>query len=113
MSQPFEAHFASRDRLACMLKPGNISAGQNVFGQASGCLGSHVKCNQAMLVGLPPNVIFEAAATLPTVFITADTVFQHATTLQPRDRVLVHAAAGQILDTNCHLKCMMCFLGSS
>ena len=63
-----------------------------------------------MLVGLPPNVTFEAAATLPTVFITADTAFQHATTLQPGDRVLVHAAAGQVLSTNCCLKCMMCFL---
>ena len=54
-----------------------------------------------MLVGLPPNVTFEAAATLPTVFITADTAFQHATSLQPGDRVLVHAAAGRVLDTGC------------
>ena len=92
-----------------MLKPCSNSAGQNVFGQASGCLGSHVKCNHATLVGLPSNVTFEAAAMLPTVFITPDTAFQHATTLQPGDRVLVHAAAGQILDTNCCLKCMMCF----
>jgi phthiocerol/phenolphthiocerol synthesis type-I polyketide synthase C len=51
-----------------------------------------------MLAGLPPNVTFEAAATLPTVFITADTAFQHATTLQPGVRVLVHAAAGQVLN---------------
>ncbi|KAL0047579.1 hypothetical protein WJX82_006984 [Trebouxia sp. C0006] len=73
-----------------------LDIGQNVLGQASGCLGSHVKCNHAMLVGLPPNVTFEAAATLPTVFITPDTAFWHATTLQPGDRVLVHAAAGGV-----------------
>ena len=46
---------------------------------------------------MPPNVTFEAAATVPTVFITADSAFCHAMTLHARDRVLVHAAAGQLL----------------
>ena len=44
---------------------------------------------------MPANMTFEAAATLPTVFITADSAFKHATALQPGDRVLVHAAAGE------------------
>lgn len=76
-----------------------ICAGQAVFGQASGSLGSHVKCSQATLVAKPPNVTFEAAATVPTVYITADAAFRHAMTLHPSDRVLVHAAAGKLLLT--------------
>lgn len=78
---------------------GLLDAGQAVFGQASGSLGSHVKCSQATLVAMPPNVTFEAAATVPTVFITADAAFCHAMTLRPSDRVLVHAAAGALLLT--------------
>lgn len=73
-----------------------MNVGQAVFGQASGCLGSHVKCSQASLVAMPPNVTFQAAATVPTVFITADAAFCHAVTLQTSDRVLVHAAAGKL-----------------
>ena len=74
-------------------------AGQAVFGQASGSLGSHVRCSEASLVPMPPNATCEAAATVPTVFITADSAFCHGTTLHPLDRVLVHAAAGQQLHT--------------
>ena len=86
-----------------------MAAGQAVFGQASGSLGSHVKCSQANLVAMPDNVTFEAAATVPTVFITADAAFCHATTLHAPDRVLVHAAAGKLLltlkDIACHCYC--------
>ena len=74
-----------------------MAAGQAVFGQASGSLGSHVKCSQTNLVALPANITFEAAATVPTVFMTADAAFHHAMTLRTSDRVLVHAAAGKLL----------------
>lgn len=43
---------------------------------------------------MPANLSFEAAATAPTVFITADTAFQHAVKLTGQHRVLIHAAAG-------------------
>ena len=66
-----------------------------MFGQASGCLGSHVVCSQATVVAMPSNVSFEEAATMPTVFITADIAFRHAISLQQKKKVLVHAAAGQ------------------
>lgn len=82
-----------------------MDAGQAVFGQASGSLGSHVKCSQANLVAMPANVTFEAAATLPTVFITADAAFCHAMTLHTSDRVLVHAAAGKLLLTVKDIAC--------
>lgn len=74
-----------------------MAVGQAVFGQASGSLGSHVKCCRANIVAMPANVTFEAAATVPTVFMTADAAFHHAVTLHISDRVLVHAAAGQLL----------------
>ena len=47
------------------------------------------------VVPMPANLTFQAAATVPTVFITADTAFRHAVRLTRQDRVLIHAAAGQ------------------
>ena len=82
-----------------------VDAGQAVFGQASGSLGSHVKSSQTNLVAMPANVTFEAAATLPTVFITADAAFCRATSLHASDRVLVHAAAGKMILTLQHRAC--------
>jgi NADPH:quinone reductase-like Zn-dependent oxidoreductase len=55
-----------------------------------------VVCSAQTLTLIPANLGFEAAATTPTVFITVDTAFRHAAACQPRDRVLVHAAAGGV-----------------
>ena len=44
---------------------------------------------------MPGVLTFEAAATVPTVFITADTAFRHAVSLTPEQPVLIHAAAGE------------------
>ena len=52
-------------------------------------------CYQLALVPMSANVSFEAGATMPTVFITADVAFRHAVRVQPKQRVLVHAAAGE------------------
>jgi NADPH:quinone reductase-like Zn-dependent oxidoreductase len=74
----------------------SLQPGQAVFGLAEGCLGSHVQASAQTLVPMPGHMSFEAAATMPTVFITVDMVLNQAAGLQPGERVLVHAAAGGV-----------------
>ena len=45
---------------------------------------------------MPSSLTFEQAATNPTVCLTVDVAFRHATACQPGDQVLVHAAAGGV-----------------
>jgi NADPH:quinone reductase-like Zn-dependent oxidoreductase/acyl carrier protein len=73
-----------------------LQPGQAVFGLAEGSLGSHVTASAHTLVPMPTQVSFEAAATMPTVFITVDMVLNKAAALCPGERVLVHAAAGGV-----------------
>ena len=73
-----------------------VQPGQSVFGLAEGCLGTTVVASSLTLVGLPSTISYEAAATMPTVFITADMTLQQAAAVQPGESVLVHAAAGGV-----------------
>ncbi len=74
----------------------NLQPGMAVLGLAPGCLGSHVQANASCLVQMPAQLTHVQAATIPTVYITADTAFTQATMVQSGDRVLVHAAAGGV-----------------
>ena len=73
-----------------------LAVGQPVFGLAAGSLGSHVVASSKTVVPMPGGLTFEAAATMPTVFVTVDAALNHAASLHPRDRVLVQAAAGGV-----------------
>ena len=73
-----------------------LAVGTPVFGLAAGSLGSHVHSSTKTIVQLPANLSFEAAATMPTVFVTVDAALRHAAATQAGDRVLVHAAAGGV-----------------
>ena len=68
--------------------------GQLVFGQAAGCLGNAVVTNAQTVVPVPPGLTPDAAATVPTVFLTADACLGAAANLRPGQRVLIHAATG-------------------
>lgn len=70
--------------------------GETVFGLAPGCMGSSVIASAEELVPMPPNLSFEAAATMPTVFITADIACHSIAAISSKDRILVHAAAGGV-----------------
>eukprot|EP00887_Chlorella_sp_A99_P003362 scaffold26.g3362.t1 len=70
------------------------SLGELVFGHAQGCLGTAACTNSLTVSPAPPNLPPEAAATMPTVFQTADTCLGGAAALRPGQRVLIHAAAG-------------------
>ena len=74
----------------------NLQPGMAVFGLAGGSLGSHVQASAQTLVPMPASLSFEQAATTPTAFLTVDTAFNAAAACKPRDRVLVHAAAGGV-----------------
>jgi NADPH:quinone reductase-like Zn-dependent oxidoreductase/acyl carrier protein len=73
-----------------------LRPGRAVFGLAEGSLGSHVTASAQTLVPMPTHISYEAAATMPTVFITVDMVLNKAAALRPGERVLVHAAAGGV-----------------
>ena len=67
-----------------------------MFGQATGCLGTAVVADAKTLVPVPPQMTLEQAATVPTVFLTADACLRQSCGLQPGQRVLVHAATGAL-----------------
>ena len=67
-----------------------------MFGQVAGSLASHVVADSHLLVPLPLFVTFEQAATMPTVFMTADMAFNHAMDVMPGTHALVHATAGML-----------------
>ena len=82
---------------------GPTAAGQNVFGQVAGSLASHVLADSSLIVAMPPTITFEQAATMPTVFMTADMAFNHAMDVAPGTHTLLHAAAGKLPACNCDL----------
>lgn len=65
-----------------------------MFGQATGCLATHVVASHHTLAPVPPGVSLAEAAALPTVFLTAMQCLWHAASVKPGQRVLVHAATG-------------------
>lgn len=68
-----------------------------MFGQVAGSLGSHVVTDSSLVAAMPPHVTFQQAATMPTVFMTADMAFSHAMSVPPGTHTLIHATAGMIL----------------
>ena len=67
--------------------------GARVFGLAPGCLGTRASCDPLCVAPVPPHLTPEQAASMPTVFMTAQLALG---SLQPNQRVLVHAAAGGV-----------------
>jgi NADPH:quinone reductase-like Zn-dependent oxidoreductase len=71
-------------------------AGAAVFGLAVGALGTAVACSADTVVAMPPCLSFEAASSMPTVFITAQLALGAVSACAAGERVLVHAAAGGV-----------------
>ena len=68
--------------------------GDQVFGQAAGCLGTAVIANALTVVPQPQHLSAAEASTVPTVFMTADACLTQAAHITPGSRILVHAATG-------------------
>ena len=77
-------------------QPSRLAPGTAVFGLAVGSLGTLVHASAQTLVAMPGCLSFEEAASMPTVFITAQQAFAQAAALQPGQRVLLHGAAGGV-----------------
>lgn len=75
----------------------HLKVGDEVIAaQTIGSLASFVNVNAAFVVPKPKQLSFEAAATIPTTFLTAYYGLYRQAKLQSSDRVLIHAAAGGV-----------------
>jgi acyl transferase domain-containing protein/NADPH:quinone reductase-like Zn-dependent oxidoreductase/acyl carrier protein len=74
----------------------HLRVGDRVIGFASGCFASHVTTTAGAVDKIPADLAWEAAATLPTAFLTAQYALLHLARLEPGERVLIHGAAGGV-----------------
>ncbi|MXS86208.1 SDR family NAD(P)-dependent oxidoreductase [Nitrosomonas sp. HPC101] len=70
--------------------------GDAVMGFGASCFASHVVTRADTVVPMPEDWSFEAAATVPTVFLTVYYALKQLAALQPGERVLIHGAAGGV-----------------
>lgn len=74
----------------------HLQPGDAVMGFGSSCFSSHVVTQADAVAQIPSGWSFEAAATVPTVFLTVYYAFKQLANLQPGERVLIHGAAGGV-----------------
>src|SRR5690606_28806316 len=74
----------------------DLLPGDAVVGFGSSCFASHVVTRADAVAPMPESWGYEAAATVPTGFFTADYALKHLADLQPGERVLIHGAAGGV-----------------
>ena len=73
-----------------------LFAGDDVFGLAPGCLGPTVLVPASLVVPMPSNITYEAAATTPTVYTTVLIAFQNVRNMGPDTHLMVHAGTGGV-----------------
>jgi len=74
----------------------HLAPGDRVFGLAVFGIATHAIARAGDLRRIPADLTFEAAATLPVVFMTAWYALRNVGRLRERERVLVHAGAGGV-----------------
>jgi acyl transferase domain-containing protein/pimeloyl-ACP methyl ester carboxylesterase/NAD(P)-dependent dehydrogenase (short-subunit alcohol dehydrogenase family) len=74
----------------------DLQVGQRVMALAPGALASHVTVPSALVLPVPDSWSAEQAATVPVVFLTAYYALHTVARLQPKERVLIHAATGGV-----------------
>ncbi len=73
-----------------------VAPGDRVFGLAVFGIATHAIARAGDVRRIPANLTFEAAATLPVVFMTSWYALRNVGRLQKGERVLVHAGAGGV-----------------
>jgi NADPH:quinone reductase-like Zn-dependent oxidoreductase/acyl carrier protein/SAM-dependent methyltransferase len=73
-----------------------LAPGDRVFGLAVFGIATHAIARAGDVRRIPAHLTFEAASTLPVVFITAWYALRNVGRLRERERVLVHAGAGGV-----------------
>ena len=71
-----------------------LRVGQTVFGQAAGALGSLVVVDDSMVTPFSVGTTAEAAASIPTIFLTALACLDGAAKVRAGETVLIQAATG-------------------
>jgi NADPH:quinone reductase-like Zn-dependent oxidoreductase/acyl carrier protein/SAM-dependent methyltransferase len=74
----------------------NLAPGDRVFGLAVFGIATHAIARAGDVRRIPAALTFEAAVTLPVVFMTAWHALRNVARLRERERVLVHAGAGGV-----------------
>lgn len=70
--------------------------GDEVFGTAFGCFATHAIAHVDCIVKKPSSLSYEAAAALPSSFVTAHYTLEILGKLRKGQRVLIHAGAGGV-----------------
>ena len=70
--------------------------GDRVLGYGPSSFAVRVRTKRWAVAVIPPELSFEAAATIPTAFVTAWYALKHLANLQPGEGVLIHGAAGGV-----------------
>lgn len=73
-----------------------LNVGDPVLGLARGSFASDVVTDARQVVRMPENLSFEEAATIPMTFLTAWYGLHVLGSMQPGEKVLIHAAAGGV-----------------
>lgn len=89
-------HECSGVVLACGEEVLDFSVGDEVIAYGTGCLASQFIAEAACVVKKPANIDFNAAATLPTSFLTAYHALHILGKIREGERVLIHSAAGGV-----------------
>jgi amino acid adenylation domain-containing protein len=71
-------------------------AGRRVIAMTRGALASHVAVPAALVIPIPDELSFAAAAALPTAYATAQYTLRSLARLQAGETVLIHAATGGV-----------------
>lgn len=74
----------------------HVKPGDRVFGLAVFGLATHTLARGGDVRLMPENLSFEAAATLPVVFMTSWHALKTVANLKEKERILVHAGAGGV-----------------
>jgi acyl transferase domain-containing protein/NADPH:quinone reductase-like Zn-dependent oxidoreductase/acyl carrier protein len=73
-----------------------LTPGDPVVGFAPSSFGNRVVTQSAAVAHLPEGLSFEAAATIPSTFLTAFYALHHLARLQEGEKVLIHGATGGV-----------------
>eukprot|EP00931_Biecheleriopsis_adriatica_P048348 TRINITY_DN27935_c0_g1_i1.p1 TRINITY_DN27935_c0_g1~~TRINITY_DN27935_c0_g1_i1.p1 ORF type:complete len:5156 (-),score=1260.04 TRINITY_DN27935_c0_g1_i1:82-15549(-) len=74
----------------------HIRPGEDIFGEAPGCLSTYCLAPAALLTQKPTTWSYEEASTMPVIFVTVEEALGDLAKLKRGERVLVHAAAGGV-----------------
>ncbi|MBP5971177.1 SDR family NAD(P)-dependent oxidoreductase [Brasilonema sp. CT11] len=74
----------------------NLQVGDSVMAMTPGSFSQFVTTDATMVIPKPQRLSFEAAATIPSAFLTAYYTLHHLGKISAGDRVLIHAAAGGV-----------------